>query len=381
MLLGWNNMIHAQEIVQLPVCLAKHLTVSHPLYAYNDDFHIIGLSRAELEDLQRLADEVQCGRFINLSEKLAGKETAEAAKYLLKSASVKADLQTKPSATHYAVKNETLVQNAVDQVIPENIWKTLTHLTHYPNRAAMTVTGVEAAHWLKSRFETMAQEAQRTDTEAYFVGTGTYAQPSLVTVVGKKINAPAIVIGAHMDTLSGVMPGAGDDGSGSASVMEMARVVLASQETLKRPIYFIWYAAEEQGLVGSQHVVQHFKQNNIPVAAAIQFDMAGYRAKADDPTMWIYTDYTDHSLNGFVEKLIKKYVQVPVAYSQCGYGCSDHASWDQEGIPASFPCESDFKEHNPYIHTSSDVMSVLSLEHMTNFAKLGVAFALELGLQ
>ena len=69
---------------------------------------------------------------------------------------------------------------------------------------------------------------------------------------------------------------------------------------------------------------------------------------------------------------------MPVDYSSCGYGCSDHASWTKAGVPAAFPCESNFDEHNPYIHSASDTMSLLSLEHMTNFAKLAVAFAIEL---
>ncbi len=107
-------------------------------------------------------------------------------------------------------------------------------------------------------------------------------------------------MGAHMDTLDGHMPGAGDDGSGSASLMEAARVLLASPTELKHPVYIIWYAAEERGLVGSQYVVEHFLKNNIPVKAVIQFDMTGYRVHADDPTMWIYTDYTNRALNYFV---------------------------------------------------------------------------------
>lgn len=53
----------------------------------------------------------------------------------------------------------------------------------------------------------------------------------------------------------------------------------------------------------------------------------GYRTDANDPTMWVYTDYTDKGLNHFVAQLIDTYVHVPVDYSSCGYGCSDHVSW------------------------------------------------------
>ena len=156
----------------------------------------------------------------------------------------------------------------------------------------------------------------------------------------------------------------------------MARVLLSSKTTFKRPIYIIWYAAEERGLVGSQYVVRHFIDKEIPVKVAIQFDMAGYRVDKNDPTMWVFTDYVDETLSNYVAQLIQTYVKVPVDYSSCGYGCSDHASWTEEGFIAAFPCESSFDEHNPYIHTSSDTMDLLSLEHMTNFSKLAIALQL-----
>ncbi len=42
------------------------------------------------------------------------------------------------------------------------------------------------------------------------------------------------------------------------------------------------------------------------------------------------------------------------------------------------PAEAKFENSNPYIHSSQDTMEKLSLEHMTDYAKLGVAFVTEL---
>ena len=106
----------------------------------------------------------------------------------------------------------------------------------------------------------------------------------------------------------------------------------------KKPIYVIWYAAEEMGLVGSQYVVRDFKKKNIPVAAAIQFDMTGY-APRNDFTMWLMDDFVNPQLTAYMEALIKEYVKRPVQHSRCGYGCSDHASWTQGGVPAAMQLE------------------------------------------
>lgn len=370
-----------QEQLQVPQCLATKITFPHKVLAEDKAFKIIDLSAADVNELSLLADKVHCGHFVNISHKLPQPSKHAARTYLLQNTGLKAIKSALRHADNYDIKHQDAVNLALKEIVPDNIWQTLNHLTSYHNRSATKETGVETADWLKAQFEAMAVAAGRTDTNTFFVKTGWYKQPSLVTVIGKDIDAPAVVLGAHMDTLDGRMPGAGDDGSGSATVMETARILLNSKITLKRPIYIIWYAAEERGLVGSQYVVQHFIEQSIPVKAAIQFDMTGYRVDANDPTMWVYTDYTDKGLSNYVAKLIDTYVHVPVDYSHCGYGCSDHASWMDEGIPAAFPCESNFEQHNPYIHSASDTMELLSLEHMTNFTKLALAFAIELGLE
>lgn len=380
--LSFAASIPGHEQFQVTQCLGSKITWDHEVLAQDKQFQIIDLLSSDVEQLAQLADKHHCGRFVNVSHQLnksVSHNNKQSAQQILTQTPSKARAQVGNDV--YEIKHQTEVNNALKTLEADNIWQTLTHLTSYHNRSSTKDTGVDAANWLKATFEAMAVEYGRTDTDTYFVKTGWYKQPSLVTVIGKDIKAPGIVIGAHMDTLDGRMPGAGDDGSGSSSIMEAARVLLASDLVLKRPVYIIWYAAEERGLVGSQYVVEYFQDHYIPVKAAVQFDMTGYRVKADDPTMWVYTDYTDKNLNSYLVKLIETYVHVPVNYSRCGYGCSDHASWTEEGIPASFPCESNFEEHNPYIHTSSDTMSLLSLEHMTNFSKLAVAFAIELATE
>lgn len=368
------------EQLQVPQCLAAKITAQHQVLAENKQFKIIDISTNDVDSLTLLADRVQCGHFVNVSHKLQGSLLVKqhAAQNLLHKGLIHSIKPNFNKSEVYTIKHQDEVNAAIKEVVADNIWQTLTRLTTFHNRSATKDTGVEAANWLKTTFEAMATAAGRTDTTTFTVKTGFYKQPSVVTVIGKDINAPGIVIGAHMDTLDGRMPGAGDDGSGSSSIMEMARVLLNSKTSFKRPIYIVWYAAEERGLVGSQYVVDHFNDHNIPVKAAIQFDMTGYRVDPKDPTMWVFTDYTDKALSNFVAKLIDTYVHVPVDYSRCGYGCSDHASWTDANVPAAFPCESNFEDHNPNIHSSSDAMDLLSLEHMTNFSKLAVAFAIEL---
>lgn len=367
------------EQLQITQCLAANLSGNYPILAENRDFQIIDVPSVDIDGIAILADHMTCGRFMNVSEVISSHTKAirkQRAQQLLLTATPKNTVQ---QTSPYAIRHPSEVITAINQVNSDAIMATLNQMTHFENRSATRKTGVDTANWLKASFDAMVSKSGREDTAAWFVKTGRhYKQPSLVTVIGKDIKAPAIVIGAHMDTLDGNMPGAGDDGSGSASIMEMARILLESPTPLDNPVYFIWYAAEERGLVGSQFVVRDFIKKAIPVKAAIQFDMTGFRNDSNDPTMWVYRDYTDNALSNFVEKLITTYIGVPVATSFCGYGCSDHASWMNAGIPAAFPCETDFEHHNSKIHTSDDTVARLTPEHMVNFTKLGLAFAIEL---
>jgi len=46
-----------------------------------------------------------------------------------------------------------------------------------------------------------------------------------------------------------------------------------------------------------------------------------------------------------------------LGYDKCGYGCSDHASWNAQGYPASMPFESSMARDNPTIHTAKDTLA------------------------
>ena len=92
-----------------------------------------------------------------------------------------------------------------------------------------------------------------------------------------------IVLMANYDTRAGSMvdgvslsPGADDNGSGMAALLEIAR--LMSSRTWSQTIIFAAFTAEEQGTYGSRHFVQNAFLSNLTIDAAINNDMIGGRA-------------------------------------------------------------------------------------------------------
>jgi leucyl aminopeptidase len=150
-------------------------------------------------------------------------------------------------------------------------------------------------------------------------------------------------------------PGADDNASGIASMTEVIRVVMDAGFKPKRTIKFMAYAAEEVGLFGSQEIARNFKKNQTKVMGVLQLDMTLFKGTEDQDIVLI-SDYTNKEQNKFLGTLIDQYVKVPWGYSECGYGCSDHASWSAYGYPASFPFESKFEDSSPLIHTNADIL-------------------------
>jgi len=80
-----------------------------------------------------------------------------------------------------------------------------------------------------------------------------------------------IVLGAHIDSSEPEVPGANDDGSGCAVVLELARVL--SQRKNESTFVFALFGGEERGLQGSRYFVEHFAALD-KVALMVQVDMA-----------------------------------------------------------------------------------------------------------
>ena len=95
--------------------------------------------------------------------------------------------------------------------------------------------------------------------------------------------------------------------------------------------------------------------------------------------IFLLNDYVDPDLTAFLGKLVETYVGVPWSTTECGYACSDHASWTKNGYPASAAFEAAFDDMNHSIHTERDTLAASggSARHSVAFAKLALAFAVE----
>lgn len=111
-----------------------------------------------------------------------------------------------------------------------------------------------------------------------------------------KLKNEYVVIGAHLDHVGSqaglLFPGANDNASGSAGVLEIAKAFAKSDKKPKRSVIFVLFAGEEQGLNGSKHFVDAWKKGYNKITAMINLDCVGYGDSIQvgngksAPTLW-----------------------------------------------------------------------------------------------
>jgi hypothetical protein len=154
-----------------------------------------------------------------------------------------------------------------------------------------------------------------------------------------------VIIGAHYDHLGlgeqfsmapemagTIHPGADDNASGTAGVIELARW-FSSQPKQKRGILFLTFAGEELGLLGSSYYVNHPDFPLDKAVAMINLDMIG---RIRDDKVYIGGTGTGTNLRALLDRVTPKY-HMNVDYSDStGYGSSDHTSFTTKQVPVLF---------------------------------------------
>ncbi len=190
------------------------------------------------------------------------------------------------------------------------------------------------------------------------------------------------IVCAHYDSTSDdpyqAAPGADDNASGTAAVLEAARVL--SQYRYRHTLRFVTFAAEEQGLIGSYYYVREAREADTAIGGAINLDMIGWDSDQDD-AMEVHAGTRSDSqalgmafLNAnatYGISLVPRYITSDAT------SASDHARFWYQGYPAILIIE-DAADFNPYYHQLSDTLDKLDLPYAVKFVQASVATLAEL---
>lgn len=189
------------------------------------------------------------------------------------------------------------VRNIVKEISADRIRSTVEKLVGFGTRHTLSdttspVRGIGAARrWIKSQFDALSKSSGGRMAvefhESLVPASNRVPVPTMVSNVVAMIKpkkgdwrSRLIVVGGHYDTrasdpmdAAGDAPGANDDGSGTALVLELARVM--SREEFEATLVFIAFAGEEQGLLGATQWAEMAKRNGWNVEAMLNNDIVG----------------------------------------------------------------------------------------------------------
>ncbi len=183
-------------------------------------------------------------------------------------------------------------------------------------------------------------------------------------------------------------PGACDDGSGTAAVMELARVM--SQYEFDKTLVFVAFAGEEQGLIGSSLLAVKSHKENQAIEAVLNNDIIGTdvsgNGRTGNTSVSVYSDETADSpsqqLARYAREIAERYlpslkVNTVFLGDRLGRG-GDHTPFQWEGYAAvrlSTPNEIYANQHR-----ATDTLENMSVPYTTRVARVNAAVAASLAL-
>ncbi|MFA8434837.1 MAG: M28 family metallopeptidase [Marinifilaceae bacterium] len=202
----------------------------------------------------------------------------------------------------------------------------------------------------------------------------------LALIPGKELTEETIVVSAHYDHLGkkgkSIFYGANDNASGTAALLELARVFQQATKEgngPRRNILFLAFSGEEKGMLGSKYYVNH---PTVPLQQTIvnlNIDMIGRKDDHHKNSDYIYLAGTNHlapKLKTISDSLNQLYSNLELDYeydypNNMFYQASDQASFVKKGIPAIFY----FNGLNDDYHSPSDTWDKIDFQSTTKVTR------------
>ena len=209
-----------------------------------------------------------------------------------------------------------------------------------------------------------------TVANEYFSGSGRNVIASIEGIVNPD---NIYIICAHYDCMPAedVAPGADDNASGTAAVLEAARI-LTNYEFDNTVVFALW-DEEEVGLIGSRNYAAAARSEDVNILGVINLDMIAWDDN-DDGVLKV-----QENPDGSADFICSILLEVDNDYNLAvepdtvhHIGGSDHRSFAEQGYPAIMLIEDYSNDWNDYYHSPLDHVSNVNSSFIQNCTKLAL---------
>ena len=276
-----------------------------------------------------------------------------------------------PARRSGAAANSPILEAAIQAVDIDAYTATVTDLVNFGTRYTLNSSFPNITNFLVTQFQTLGYSV----TQDSFRISGRTRHNVIAELQGDARPNDIYIVCGHYDSISqspsSYAPGADDNASGSAAVLELARVL--RQYRFDATIRFICFAGEEQGLVGSSAYVSDLASSGqiSSIKGVINMDMIAYRNTAAWDVLLEGSSGTSQPLLSLLSSLVPDYTSLTSYISTNPFG-SDHMPFINQGINAVLTIEYE-DWANPYYHSTSDTVNRLSLPFAADIVRLNAA--------
>lgn len=287
------------------------------------------------------------------------------------------------------ITRDPFVESNLNLLSLNNIRRWTEDLCSYHNRHSKSQNIDSVANWLRSKLSTFGYDG----SEAFFYN---YVQDgyNLKNVICNKggRNRDIILLCGHYDTILkrdrddiiSRAPGANDNASGVAALLEISRVI--SGLSLKYNIQLVFFSGEEQGFWGSKHYAQYIKDNRMDLHAVVNMDMCGepgYLATLktanidiDDGGTGQVSTNNEGSIKfgGKMKAVAEAYTTLKTEFDPID--ASDYMPFEARGYVCVGAYDGSAKPNNSHYHSNTDVISNLDFGFLSEVTKMVLGFIL-----
>lgn len=278
-----------------------------------------------------------------------------------------------------------VIREMLDQVNMDSLEATVQHLQDYQSRIWNSNNAFAASDWIAGRMQALGLEVEQQPFYANtWMGSG-QAAPNVIGIQrGTLYPDVYVVCGSHFDSFSyeamyggGTAPGADDNATGVASVLESARIM--TQYEFEYSIIYCAYGCEEMGLYGSEAYASRCQQEGMDIIGYFNNDMNGYLYGDQIHIDCIYPNSVEPIGTYYMNVGEVYYPELPIRHVNFNQGDSDHTSFNNHGYMGIYPFE-DYQNYSPYIHTPNDLIgtSVTSFEMGQQYCQMNIACLAEI---
>ncbi|THH07199.1 hypothetical protein EW145_g3545 [Phellinidium pouzarii] len=250
------------------------------------------------------------------------------------------------------------IAHVVDSLSIVQMHKDITYLTgeavdsFIESRHSFHPDTINAAQWISTQIESTGASCE---LRPFLSG---FAPNVICRYNGTEDTNAIVLLSAHYDSRGSYgstrAPGGDDDGSGTVSVLSIARTIGKMGITFKSDVELCLFAGEEQGLLGSKAYSRELREADANITLMIQADMLAYHKPGEPPQLGLPDRIGTPEVAQLVANISFLYSpELEVGFTPAC--CSDHQSFHEQGFAATQVFERAGPIADPLYHNSGDL--------------------------